>query len=394
MDFGADPQNRTTGAATYENKQFSQEIRVSSPEDSGPFEWLIGVYGFDEEVDTAYNYYIVNKAIWGMADMSFMHPVADIDTSGYAGFGQGTYTLFDKLHLTAGLRYDHQDLEGNVTGKYFDFATFSYKHYYNDKDLDYDEWLPKFSASYDFTDDVMTYVSASKGYKTGGCIYCPASNLPEDLFTYDSEYTWNYEAGIKTTWLNNKIRANLTMFYIDIKDKQVSEVDQTTMQATIRNAAEAHSQGVELELTARPVRGLDIFAGFGYTEAKFDDFTPTEWDNYKLVQNDYKDNYLQYAPKYTYNIGVQYRHESGFFGRVDLLGKDEFYGDYANTAKADAHETVNLRLGYELEHLDFVLWGQNVFDEEYLCYVTPFYDKVAGIDAPPRTFGATLTYRF
>jgi iron complex outermembrane receptor protein len=394
MDFGADPQNRTTGTATYEDKQFSQEIRVSSPEDSGPFEWLAGVYGFDEELDTYFDYYIVNA--WGMADMSLMRPVANIDTRGYAGFGQGTYTLFDKLHLTAGLRYDHQDLEGDVSGKYFDFATFSYKDYDCDKDLDYDEWLPKFSVAYDLTDDVMTYVSASKGYNTGGYIYCPTANLTGDSFIYDPEYTWNYEAGIKTTWLNNKIRANLTMFYIDIKDKQVSEMDQTTMQVTITNAAEAHSQGVELELTARPVRGLDIFVGFGYTEAKFDDFTATEWNdtNTALVQNDYKDNYLQYAPKYTYNIGVQYRHESGFFGRVDLLGKDEFYGDYANTAKADAHETVNLRLGYELEHLDFVLWVKNVFDEEYLSYVTPFYDKVAGVDAPPRTFGATLTYRF
>ena len=394
MDFVADPQNRTTGTATYEDKQFSQEIRVSSPEDSGPFEWLIGVYGFDEELDTYFDYYIVNA--WGMADMSIMHPVANIDTRGYAGFGQGTYTFFDKLHLTAGLRYDHQDLEGNVTGKYFDFATFSYKDYDNDKDLDYDEWLPKFSVSYDLTGDVMTYVSASKGYNVGGYIYCPTANLPGDSFTYDPEYTWNYEAGIKTTWLNNKIRANLTMFYIDMKDKQASEMDQTTMQIIITNAAEAHSQGVELELEMRPMQGLDIFAGFGYTEAKFDDFTATEWNDTHtaLVQNDYKDNYLQYAPKYTYNIGVQYSHESGFLGRVDLLGKDEFYGDYANTAKADAYETVNIRFGYVGENFDFVLWGKNVFDEEYLSDVIRFYDKVAGVDAPPRTFGATLTYRF
>lgn len=394
MDFGTDPQNRKTATATHDDRQFSQEIRVSSPEDSGPFEWLAGVYGFDEELNTTLEYYIVNA--WGMVDMNLMNPVADINTRGYAGFGQGTYTLFDKLHLTAGLRYDHQELEGNVSGKYFDFATFLYKDYDNDKDLDYDEWLPKFSVSYDLTDDVMTYISASKGYNTGGYIYCPTANLTGDSFTYGPEYTWNYEAGIKTTWLNNTIRANLTMFYIDIKDKQVSEMDHTTMQVIITNAADAHSQGVELELEMRLMQGLDIFAGFGYIKAKFDNFTATEWnDTYTaLVQNDYKDNYLQYAPKYTYNIGVQYSHEGGFFGRVDLLGKDEFYGDYANTAKVDAYETVNLRFGYLGESFDFVLWGKNILDEEYLSYIIPIGDNIAGVDAPPRTFGATLTYRF
>jgi iron complex outermembrane receptor protein len=73
-----------------------------------------------------------------------------MDIDGCAAFGQGTYTLFHKLHLTAGLRFDHQDLEGKLKGIGFagpvDLA----------KDLDYDECLPKFSIAYDFTKDVMT----------------------------------------------------------------------------------------------------------------------------------------------------------------------------------------------------------------------------------------------
>ena len=381
-DLWDNPMNKSESLAEYEDRQYSQELRVSSPQNSGPLEWLVGFYTFKEDTDIDFNIY---SHTYGM---SFFHPVADIETTSWAVFADGTYTLFDRLHLTAGLRFDYQDLEGDVKDDVFGVT-------YN-KDQDFDEWLPKFSVAYDFTDDVMVYTSASKGYMVGEYNpYC-SMNPIEENFTYDEEKTWNYEAGIKTAWFNNKLIANLSIFYIDIEDKQVSEIDINTMIASITNAAKAHSQGCELEIQARPLRGLDIFAGYGYTEAEFDDFKAAEWNatHTALVENDYKDKDLQYAPNYTYNLGVQYRHESGFFSRADFLGTDNFYGDHANTAEADSYETVNVRLGYESEHFDFILWGKNVFDEEYLTCVSPYANNVVGVDGPPQTFGATLTYRF
>ena len=381
-DMWDDPMNKTKGIAEYEDRQYSQELRVSSPQNSGPFEWLVGLYAFKEDTDIDYNYY---SHTYGM---SFFHPVANIKTTGWAVFADGTYTLFERLHLTAGLRFDYQDLEGNLKDDVFGVTY--------DKDQDFDEWLPKFSISYDLTDDVMAYVSTSRGYLVGGYNpYC-SMNPTEQTFTYDAEKTWNYETGIKTAWLNNKLMANLSIFYINIEDKQVAEIDMNTMTMATTNAADAHSQGCELEIQARPIRGLNIFAGFGYTEAEFDDFTATEWNaTYTaLVENDYEGNDLQYAPKYTYSLGVQYRHESGFFGRADLLGTGEFYGDHANTAKADSYETVNLRLGYESEHFDLVLWAKNVFDEEYLTWVAYDGTNNMGADGPPQMLGTTVTYRF
>jgi iron complex outermembrane receptor protein len=375
------PMGKMETLAEYEDRQYSQELRVSSPQNSTPFEWLVGFYTFKEDTDTDFSIYMP------MPGMSIFHPVADIETTSWAVFADGTYTLFERLHLTAGLRFDYQDLEGDLKD---DVLGVTY-----DKDQDFDEWLPKFSVAYDLTDDVMVYASASKGYMVGGYNpYC-SMNPTEKTFTYDEEKTWNYEAGIKTSWFNNKLMANLSIFYIDIKDKQVSEIINDI--ASITNAADAHSQGCELEIRARPIRGLDIFAGLGYTEAEFDDFKATEWNatHTALVENDYEDNDLQYAPNYTFSLGVQYRHESGFFGRADFLGTDNFYGDHANTAEADSYETVNLRLGYESEHFDFILWGKNVFDEEYLTFVHSYYGGYnTGVDGPPQTFGATITYRF
>ncbi len=73
-----------------------------------------------------------------------------------------------------------------------------------------------------------------------------------ETFTYDPEYTWNYEAGIKTAWLDEKFFFDLAFFYVDIRDKQVSEMHPTIAAMTITNAAEAHSRGLELQLKARP----------------------------------------------------------------------------------------------------------------------------------------------
>ncbi len=389
MDFTSSPYYRMTGEATYDDTMYSQEVRLSSPEHSGPFSWVVGIYGFTEQLDTWFDYNMVTMGV------SIMQPKADISTTGYAGFGQITYD-FKRLRVTAGLRYDHQEMEGNVTGTYLDMATFSPYAYVCDEDISFGQWLPRLSIAYDMTTSSMVYASAARGYNTGGFIYTPSANFVDSGFTYDPEYTWNYEAGIKTSFLDNRFLANLSVFYIDMQDKQVSETDQRTLQLITTNAGKAHSQGVELEVTVRPLPGLDLFAGIGYTDAGFDDFVTFEFDpaRWAFVRMDYAGNELQFAPRYTYNAGIQYQHQSGFFARIDLMGRSSFYGDYANTAEADGYGIVNARLGYRGEKFDAVLWADNLFDGEYLTYITPRAPYKAGIDGKPFIMGITLTYRF
>ncbi|PIE70702.1 MAG: hypothetical protein CSA22_06795 [Deltaproteobacteria bacterium] len=392
MDFTPSPLNRMTGEASYDDTLYSQEITVSSPENAGPLSWMMGVYGFKEQLDTWFDYHIVTMGI------SFMQPKAEISSTGYAGFGQLAYD-FQRFRVTAGLRYDHQKIKGNVTGTYLDMATFSPYAYVCDEDITFGQWLPRVSIAYDITPSSMFYTSAAKGYNTGGFIYTPTANFVDSGFTYDPEYSWNYEAGIKTSFLENRFLANLSVFYIDMKDKQVSETDQRTLQLITTNAGEAHSQGVELEVKARPLQGLDLFAGIGYTDAQFDDFITSEFDpaTGTFVPTDYAGNELQFAPKYTYTAGIRYQHKRGFFGRIDVMGRSSFYGDYANIAEADGYCTVNARLGYQGEGyrgdaFDVVLWADNIFDESYLTYITPHGPYNAGIDGKPFIMGITLNY--
>ena len=377
-DLWDNPKNRKINPTELKFRQYSQEFRVSSQ--AGPVEWLAGLYGFIEDSRFNYRYEILS------AQMTYMNPITDVDARGCAAFGQGTYTFLDRFHLTLGLRLDHEEMEGDLKDPVQNKA-------YN-KDLSYNEALPKFSFTYDTTEKIMAYASVSKGYLVGGYNWGMTGTL--DTFSYEPEYTWNYETGIKSTWLNDKLLANLSVFYISIDDKQVSELHPTIAMTTITNAAKAHSQGVELEVQAKPLRGLDLSAGFGYNEAQFDRFTATVWNDAgtALVTKNYADNDLPYAPEYTYHVSAQYRGLQGFFARADLLGTGPFYGDAANKAEQDAYETVNLHLGYEWEHFDLTLWVENIFDKQYCTFLSVFQNEIVGIDGPPRTFGVTGVWRF
>ena len=377
-DLWHDATNERLELAEIDLRQYSQEFRVSSQ--SGPLKWLAGLYGFIEKTDFNYRYDMMSKGI------TPLNPRTKVDSSGYAAFGQGTYTLYDKIHLTAGLRFDHQDQEGNLEDDVRKVTCH--------KNVSHNEVLPKFSVAYDVLEDGMIYASASKGYLIGG--YNWAMMPTQDSFYYDPEYTWNYEAGMKTEWLNGRLLANLALFYIRMDDKQVTQMDSTRLTTTITNAAKAQSIGAELQFQAYPTQGLNLFAGFGYTRARFKDFEAMAWNATQtaLIVHDYKDNYLPYAPKYTYNAGIQYRNAGGLFARADLLGTGPFYGDAANKAKQDAYEILNFRIGYEMKQLDVYLWMENAFDEEYLTWLSPYNSNTVGLDGPPRTFGATVTWRF
>jgi iron complex outermembrane receptor protein len=363
-----------------ENTCYSQEIRLSSARKMNPFQWLAGVYGFDEEMN------IYQQKVFPRSTTT---RDTNTDSFGYAIFGQGTYTFIEKLHLTAGLRYDYTEFEGDQ------HLTTSAGETVYGKDFDNGEILPKLSVAYDFSDNTMAYTTAARGYLTGGYNFKWATDA--DNLTYDPEYTWNYEIGMKSSWLNKRLIANVAAFYIDMKDKQVTEWDPASGYIKlIRNAANAYSTGVEFDLQARPAPGFDLFAGVGYTRAKIDDWVAWEYDSTtgETYQYDYSDKLLPNVPEYTYNLGVQYRHLSGFFGRVDWQGIGPLYSDTKNSAKENGYQLVNLRLGFESEKYDIQVWCKNLFDEEYLQVRFASADEHTGVDGQPRMFGVTMTYRF
>ena len=351
----------------FDNTTWSQELRLMSNNDSGPWQWLAGLYYFEDE----------NNAL---AEFFGQSRKTRFDSRGYALFGQTTYTFFDRLHLTAGLRFDYLDVDGSQENN---MAAAPYG-----ATVDHEEFLPKASVAYEITEEIMGYVTVARGLLAGGYNYAFASDA--STLTFDPEMTWNYEMGLKTRFWKNKVTLNAALFYIDIEDKQVEEFLSGPGVRSVTNAAKAHSQGAEVELVFHPFQGMRIFGGLGYTEAKFDDWTGHEMSG----EHNYDGKYLPIAPEFTYNLGFSYHHLSGIWFRADMLGMGTYYFDPKNESKTSGHKTVNLTVGYRGEAFAISLWGKNIFDEQYVNSKNYYIGGHIVQDAPPRSLGTTITYYF
>ncbi len=354
-----------------EMDSWNQEFRLASKE-SGPLTWLLGVSGRYEDIDAGIAFTHVSPAKTSTRS-------GNSEDRGVAGFGQATYEIINGLRFTGGLRLDVSENEGKQTYE-SNSGTVSYK-----STVDNTEWLPTLSLAYDFTPNVTAYTTYSQGFLAGGFNFYSATD--EESFAYDAEHSTNYEAGIKTTWLNNTLFFNATVFYMDISDKQVREDTGGFGTWKFTNAAEAHTQGVELEGRYNPIPELQFTAGFGYADSVVD-----EW---KTDTEDYTGNKVPWAPEYTYNLGVSYNHHSGFFALIDLLGTGEQYYDAANELRGHGYKTVNLKLGYQDDDMEISIWSKNLFDEEYAVKKVKSATGYTMVeDGAPQTFGITANWRF
>lgn len=328
-------------------KRRSGELRLSSV--FGNLNWLIGIYG-DNDKDFLKD------------NVTNIQPQYRDDKS-IGLFAHGDYQVTGKLSFTGGIRYDYDD-------KTFQQGT-------NDLSNTYNAFSPKFAVNYNLTEKSMIYTTVSKGYKSGGFDLL----APEGQKEYDMETLISYEIGTKNTFLNNSLLVNLALYYMDISDMQVSSELGMDGNTYVTNAASATSQGLELEITYRISRSLEIFGGLGINQ--------TEFDEYSDLTGNYRGNNNTYAPKYTGNIGAQYRSAKGLFARCDLSGYGKTYLDKANKYERDAYAVVNAKIGYEKDSFDIYLYADNLFDEEYDSrgeYMV-FYSQ-------PQEIGVQLTYRF
>ncbi|PIE64858.1 MAG: TonB-dependent receptor, partial [Desulfobacterales bacterium] len=359
LDFDFGPMELMDGYQDATHEKISEELRLSS--NTGKFEWIVGLY-YDTDNDATITE--VKSMIPSMASLSDVRLTDDA----YAIFGQIGYSLTEQLKIIGGFRYEKQDmtLEGNIPAGRLDGS--------------WEKITPKITLEYKITPDIMTYAGVSQGYRPGG--FNELATAPR-YYSYDEESLWAYEIGLKSLLMDKRIMLNAALFYMDITDMQVSEkVDPYVSWNT--NAAEATSMGAEIEITARITDGLSLMGGFGYTNCEFDTFSD--------AKGNYAGNKNPYAPEYTFNIGSQYRHASGFYARADFIGYGKMFFDNANQHVRDAYQIVNAKIGYEGEHFDVYLYGKNIFDEEYdsVGYFNGFYT----LYSDPGEFGLQVTYRF
>jgi iron complex outermembrane receptor protein len=229
------------------------------------------------------------------------------------------------------------------------------------------------------------YATAARGFKAGGF----NSAAPPGSDAYGEEHSWNYEAGMKSDWLGERLSVNLAVFYLDWRDLQVNVPNPLVpAQFYITNAGSATSKGAELELVTRPVAGVDVFGGIGYTNARFGSGS---------VSNGAKvgGNRLSNTPDYTADVGVQYARAvssvATVFGRAEIVSYGAFQYDDANTASQSAYWLANFRGGVRGHKVFIEAWVRNAFNMVYIpiafAYPGLAPSGFIGENGPPRTFG-------
>ncbi len=368
---------------------FSQEFVLTS-QNQGRLEWTALLYYMREDASL---FGRNDLPLFGLITRSF----ADAETEAAAAAGQLSYALTDQLSLTGGIRVSHEE-------KSFENSSTSNGLPVDSAD-DKDSWTvstPKIVIQYSPTEDIMAYVSATRGFKSGGF------NTFEIQDSFDQETLWSYEAGLRSTLLEQRLRANLTVFHYDYKDLQINQwritEDRVNGFGLVENAGEAAVNGAELELLATPSKNLQVEVGIAWLDAEFDDFISLDPDRTEEGILDRAGNALPRAPDFTASIAAEYAVPIGRAGDLTLRG-EYFYRDQMfftpyedDRVSVEAINITNARLAFASAdgHWNAALYGKNLSDEDYAQYIITVQGLIGQIAvfAPPRTYGIQIGYNF
>lgn len=355
------PQDLFRSDVQQDSTVWSQEIRVQSPDTSDRFRWLVGGYYQNRNYDIdpqSTKYTAEGAALFDFPAIPTTTTISGkFDQTTLAAFSQIDFQPIDPLTLTAGLRYENsqEDLSRRsiITTAEDNSAE---NTPFTNSSIDDEIVIPKFALEYSFNPNISAYGSITRGYRP------PSQNyqaVDPNSVAVRAEKSWNYELGLKSTWLDNRLSLNFAAFLNEISDYQIALIGENGSLEEITNG-EVQVTGFELEAKATPAKGLDLIAGLGYANAEYTDYTNS------FTGESFNGNRLIYSPEYTYNLALQYRHDWGLFSRVELQGLGKYFFNDANTLKQDPFALVNARVGYEKDNYGIYFYVNNLFDAEYL----------------------------
>ncbi len=386
--------------------QFSQEVRAVS-DLGGAVDFVAGLYYMKSEFD------LVQQAIVTGNRSQFFDAGQDLDA--YAAYAEAYVEPIDKLRLTLGGRYTHEKKKfyirfrnptsGAITGQCPD-ASSAYAPC-ADPSVTFSKFTPRVTVDYRFTPDVMVYAGWSRGYRSGG--WNSRATVTTAIGPYEPETVDSYEAGLRTTFWNNRARANVTVFRAKYKNKQeevitASPINPLITQTQVQNAASATLQGVEGEFQLAPTRWLNLRAAFGYIDGKYDAFLSGGVD-IRDQRN------LRYAPKYSVSFGGDATMPVEATGGEILINANYKWTDKFATSVIrdttglnrdfiDAYATVDASIGYRHEldgrkNVTLSAFVQNAFHSNGRLYRKVITGPFAFASREvARTWGLTLGFSY
>lgn len=459
-------------------RSISQEFTFKS-ETNNRYQWVVGAFGFYDHktIDTPVS---IKKdgvaSLQAMLDAITTNAGAPLSINyandqielpgiytkpsrGVALFHQSTLdNLFgwEGLSATAGIRFDYEhtgidfftESDGSDVNLDFNIPNRPMPSIFIEGDTllegkyrkDFWEILPKFALKYQFSPTSLIYLSASKGYKTGGyneqsftkilqnalqesLIRNLGSQIPpnmsgylpsipetgtgptlEEQLSYDPETSWTYELGGRYEMFERRLSLTYALFYSNVNNIQIIQLtDQGQSGRTIANAGKSESKGVELSLRYNPTDNFTLFTEYGYANAKFkNDTTGLEEENGTTTVNSGK--YIPFAPQHTLSLGASYVYNFATRSFVDRLivnvrytGAGKIYWTEDNDAYQPFYGLTNAGITFEKGLFSIELWGKNIFNKKYNSFYFTASDMAGKENAyvqrgfPPR-YGATLRY--
>jgi iron complex outermembrane receptor protein len=375
-------------------RQFTQELRVASSEqapiqltDAVRLRWQGGIFLFTQRYDQD----AINAFAPGLVapfPVSQHSPRSTLDDGGVGVFGQATVTLRDRLDLSAGARVDHESKSATLE-TFFDPQIAPVARV--DAEQGFSNVSPQVAAAFRVRREHTIYGTIGRGFKAGGF----NSAAPSGREAYGEEHTWHIEGGVKTLLAGDRVSVNAAVFRVDWEDLQLNVPNPAVpAQFFISNAGGATSKGAELEVAARAAPGLEVFAAFGYTRARFGAGSVSG-------PASVEGNTIPYTPDHTVSAGGQYSWRIGEAtarARLDVVRSGAFQYDDANSLRQDAYTLVNLRGGYAARRWLAEIFVRNAFDAEYIPLAFPYPDFAPsgfiGEMGMPRSVGASIGVRF
>ena len=346
--------------------------------------WVAGVYYQSRDVDLARQY------TWLASPFSSTY-----ETNNVAVYGQIASPLGPKTTLITGLRVEQYQ------GDYTDSNGFI-------EDTDDVMVGGKVALEYQVIDRTMIYTSITRGYKAGGInsealakAKDEGLNLDAEFFqqhtSFDPEYLWSGEFGVKGSSLDDKFTLRLAAFYMHRDDIQLKswQVDGQKFTGYVDNASSGSNYGLEIEGSYQLTDNLFLSGSAGYLNTEIDDFVTKSGLN--------QDGREQaQSPKYQYAFSARYNVTNELYAMLGVEGKDDYYFSDSHNAQAPNSNLVNVSLGYEAETWALRAWARNVFDETVPTrgfefgndprdgYATHTYTQLG----EPRVAGVTFTLNY
>ncbi|TMO70776.1 TonB-dependent receptor [Pseudoalteromonas sp. S3785] len=308
--------------------------------------WVAGVYYQNRDVDLEREY------TWLASPFASTY-----ETSNVAVYGQVATPIGPKSTLITGLRVEQYQ------GDYTDSNGFI-------EETDDVMVGGKLALEYQVIDRTMIYASITRGYKAGGInsealakAKDEGLNLDADFFqqhtSFDPEYLWSGEFGVKGSSLDDKFTLRLAAFYMHRDNIQLKawQVENQQFTGYVDNASSGSNYGLEVEGSYQLTEDLFLTGSAGYLNTEIDDFVTQSGLN--------QDGREQaQSPKYQYAFSARYNFTNELYGMIGVEGKDDYYFSDSHNSQAPSSNLVNLSFGYEADMWAVRAWARNVFDEE------------------------------